>query len=70
MLGGTAQASVGSAHGIHTAPAAGTCKYTIYFWGIPWTIDCPANQSNGGTATNNCNANCSASAVGTKGKTG
>jgi hypothetical protein len=70
MLGGTASASTGAAHGLATAPAAGhpACTYTIYFWGIPFTVACPANASNGGTATNNCNANCSASATGTKGK--
>jgi hypothetical protein len=70
LLGGTALASTGAAHGIATAPAASTpgCYYTVYFMGVPWTIPCPANSSNGGTATNNCNANCAASAVGTNGK--
>ena len=68
MLGGTALASTGAAHGIATVPAAG-CTYTIYFMGHPFTFACPATSSNGGTATNNCNANCSASATGTSGKT-
>ncbi len=71
MLGGTALASTGAAHGIATVPTVGTpgCTYTIYYMGIPFTFACPATSSNGGTATNNCNANCSASATGTSGKT-
>ena len=69
MLGGTALASTGAGHGVATVPTAGTCVYTIYFMGIPWSFPCPAPASNGGIATNNCNANCSASAVGTSGKT-
>lgn len=75
MLGGTALASTGVAPTVHTVPAAGihtvpaACMYSFVFNGHVYFIPggCPAKQSNGGTATNNCNANCSASAKGTNG---
>jgi hypothetical protein len=65
MLGGTAQASTGAHDGVATVT---TCYYTFYMWGQKMVIPCPAPASNGGTATNNCNANCYASATGTPGK--
>jgi hypothetical protein len=51
MLGGTALASSAPDGVDTTAP----CMFTIYFWGFKWVIPapCPADASNGGTATNN-----------------
>ena len=66
-LGGTALASPGAAPAvIHPAPTA--CTYSYVFNGKVYSFPCPAISSGGGTATNNCNANCYSSATGTSGR--